>query len=141
MKFKIYTDGGSRGNPGPGAFAFLIFDEAGHLVTCHKECLGVTTNNTAEYRGVLAALEEAKKRGAQDIDLFTDSELVSRQLVGKYKIKQPHLRALATKVREVETFFKEVTYTHLPREHEKIQMADELVNQAIDDAMIKSRKY
>jgi len=139
MKFQIYTDGGSRGNPGPSAFAFLIFDTSGQMVAAHKECIGVTTNNVAEYRAIVASLEEARKRGAQEVESFMDSELACRQLQGKYKVNQPHLKVLVEKVRILATSFKKITYNHVPRENEKIQLADSLVNDALDEAALRRR--
>jgi len=139
MKFQIYTDGGSRGNPGPSAFAFLIFDHSGNLVTLHKECIGVTTNNVAEYRAIVASLEEARKRGAEEVESFMDSELACRQLQGKYKVNQPHLKVLVEKVRNLATAFKKITYNHVRRENENIQLADSLVNEALDEAALRGR--
>jgi ribonuclease HI len=137
MKFEIYTDGGARGNPGPAAYGFLIFNSKGELIASHKKYLGVATNNVAEYQAIIASLEEAKRRGAQEVASFMDSELACRQLQGKYKVRQPHLQALHTKVRHLEASFKKITYTHVRRENEKIQMADALVNDALDEAQWK----
>src|SRR5258706_160595 len=133
MKFQIYTDGGARGNPGPAAYGFAIFNSKDELVTLGKKYLGTATNNVAEYQAIIASLEEAKRRGAQEIDSFMDSELACRQLQGKYKVKQPHLKILVEKVKSLETAFKKITYTHVPRENERIQMADALVNEALDE--------
>jgi ribonuclease HI len=139
MKVVIYTDGGARGNPGPGAFAYLLFDPAGREVFSGKEFLGVVTNNVAEYRAVIAALEEARRRGAREVELFTDSELVAKQLAGHYKVKQAHLAALVVKVRDLELSFEKVRYSNLPRTHERIARADGLVNEAIDEALERGR--
>jgi ribonuclease HI len=110
------------------------------LVAAHKECIGVTTNNVAEYRAILASLEEAKRRGAAEVESFMDSELACRQLQGKYKVNQPHLKVLVGKVRDLTAGFKRITYNHVPRENERIQLADSLVNEALDEAALRSRK-
>ena len=133
MKYQIYTDGGARGNPGPAAYGFAIFNSKDELVTLGKKYLGTATNNVAEYQAIIASLEEAKRRGALEIDSFMDSELACRQLQGRYKVKQPHLKVLVEKVKALETAFKKITYTHVPRENERIQMADALVNEALDE--------
>lgn len=133
MKYQIYTDGGARGNPGPAAYGFVIFNSKNELVTMGKKYLGTATNNVAEYQAIIASLEEVKRRGAQEIDSFMDSELACRQLQGRYKVKQPHLKVLVEKVKALEMAFKKITYTHVPRENERIQMADALVNEALDE--------
>jgi len=139
MKLELYTDGGARGNPGPGASAFVMFDDEEHLLFSHKKYLGTTTNNIAEYEAIISSLEEAKKRKATDVDLYTDSQLACFQLQGKYKVKQSHLKILFEKVRALESHFDKVNYQHVPREHEKIQMADQLVNDMLDEEEAKCR--
>jgi len=133
MKLRIYTDGGSRGNPGPSAIGFLIIGTDGALLAQHKEYIGEGTNNTAEYRAIITSLKEAKKMGGTEIESFTDSQLACRQLQGAYKVKQPHIRLLFNEVKAEEQSFKKVTYFHLPREDENIQVADALVNEALDE--------
>jgi ribonuclease HI len=139
MKLHIYSDGGARGNPGPAAIGFLILTPDHRLITERKKYLGTATNNTAEYHALIAAIEEAYRLGGKDIHCFMDSELVCRQLQGKYKVKQAHLKELALKVKQLETSFDKITYSHVPRENEKIQMADALVNEALDEAELKPR--
>ena len=128
----IYSDGGARGNPGPAAFGYLICDAKGEEMCEHAETIGATTNNVAEYTGVIRALERAAELGVKDISFFTDSELVQRQLTGVYRVKTPHIQDLYRKVLEQQKKFERVTYQHVPRTHEKIRQVDALVNQALD---------
>ncbi len=131
-KLYIYSDGGARGNPGPAAIGVLVCDEHGDVIDDHSETIGETTNNVAEYRAVLAGLGLAKKLGAEEIAYFVDSELVANQLNGKYRIKTPHILVLFKEVLAKLKMFRKVTFTHVPRTHEKIAQADKLVNQALD---------
>jgi ribonuclease HI len=133
-KLTVYSDGGARGNPGPAAIGVLILDASGEALQEHMETIGDATNNVAEYRAVIKGLELAKGLGGDEIDYFVDSELVAHQLTGKYRIKTPHIRDLFLKVREREKDFKRVSFTHVPRTHEKIYYVDKLVNQALNQA-------
>ncbi len=134
-KIKIYSDGGARGNPGPAAIGFLIEDEHGRRIQAHGETIGANTNNVAEYTAVIKALEAAHRLGAQEIDYYVDSQLVAFQLSGQYKVKTPHILVLFKRAKECAANFKKVTFTHVPREHEKLREADKLVNQALDEAI------
>ncbi|MHC4842648.1 MAG: ribonuclease HI family protein, partial [Planctomycetota bacterium] len=96
----IYTDGGSRGNPGPSAAAFTLNDAQGKQIAAKAFYLGETTNNVAEYTSVLKALECAKQYNRQRISIFSDSELLVHQLNGKYKVKSENIRPLFEEVRE-----------------------------------------
>ena len=125
----IHTDGGARGNPGPAAIGVVI--ELNGTTHRFKECIGETTNNQAEYRAVILALEKAVTLGASEIDIFLDSELVQQQLSGNYKVKNKDLAPLFVKVWNLSQQFKRVKYTHVRREDNKL--ADKLVNQALDD--------
>ena len=131
-KLQIFSDGGARGNPGPAAIGILICDEKGQGLQEHNETIGEATNNIAEYTAVMVGLELAKKLGAREIQYFVDSELVARQLSGKYRVKTPHILRLFQAVKERERYFSRVTYTQIPRTHEKIRHVDRLVNQALD---------
>lgn len=131
---KINSDGGSRGNPGPAASAYVVYDDNEVIIHEESKYLGSTTNNVAEYTSVLMALEwlsENKEMMAGDIEFFMDSELVVKQLTGVYRIKSPHLKPLAIKVKSLLTnlphkvFFKAVR-----RGYNK--EADRLVNVALD---------
>ena len=130
MKYVIFTDGGARGNPGPAGVGVAIFDEKGKILKKIAQYLGERTNNEAEYEAVLLALEQASKLGAGEVVINLDSELVARQLNNVYRVKNNRMRALVIKVHNIETKFKKVSYKHIPRE--KNELADHLVNEAID---------
>ncbi len=127
---QLYTDGGSRGNPGKAAYAFLIYDGEKKL-WARKERLGVTTNNVAEYTAVLEGLKKAREFD-DEVEVFSDSQLVVRQLSGEYKVKKRHLRKLYTKIKRLEAEFKAVSYSHKPRTSRMQKLADRLVNEALD---------
>ncbi|OQA58362.1 MAG: 14.7 kDa ribonuclease H-like protein [Candidatus Omnitrophica bacterium ADurb.Bin277] len=133
-KLTIYSDGGARGNPGPAAIGFLILGPDGGKIAEHGELIGETTNNVAEYTAVIRAMTVACETGADEIDYFTDSELVAKQLSGIYKLKAEHLKSLFAQVKEKEKKFKRVSYFNLPREHGKIRHVDRLVNIALNRA-------
>lgn len=131
-KLIIYTDGGARGNPGPAAIGVAIFDVANthNPIKTLSLYLGETTNNQAEYKALIAGLEEAKKLGAQELVCFLDSELVVKQLTGLYKIKEAGLKDLAMDALRLKNTFTQVEFKHIPREKNKL--ADQLVNEALD---------
>ena len=123
-------DGGSRGNPGPAAAAAVASDEAGNAVLERSRYLGETTNNVAEYQGVLLALELARELGADDVEVVNDSELVARQIGGQYRVKQDHLKPLHREVMDALRGFERWQVRSVRREHNK--RADELVNEELD---------
>jgi ribonuclease HI len=131
MGLSIYTDAGARGNPGPAAIAVLVFRD-GRLVKQHGEYIGEVTNNQAEYRAIIKALELAHSMGAKELELFTDSELVARQLKGTYKVKDAKLKPLHEKVKALEKGFEKVSYSSVPRGNLRIWLADKLVNKILD---------
>lgn len=133
-KAKVYSDGGARGNPGPAAIGVLLCDEQDQKISDHGEVIGETTNNVAEYTGVIRGLTLAAEFGAEEIDYFLDSELVARQLSGVYKLKAEHLKPFFMDVKAREKKFKRVSYFNLPREHAKIKHVDKLVNIALNRA-------
>jgi ribonuclease HI len=128
----IYTDGGSRGNPGPAAFALLVYDSKGKLLESHSEYIGENTNNVAEYRGILKALHMARKHGSGDVLCIMDSELAVMQLSGKYRIKKSHLLELFGLVKKEEGHFRSVTYSHVRRDDRRISLADRMLNRTLD---------
>jgi len=93
-KAVLYTDGASRGNPGPAAIGAVIKDGQGRVLARISKRIGRTTNNQAEYRAVIAALEEAVRLGAAGVEIKSDSELVVRQINGRYRVKNPGLKPL-----------------------------------------------
>ncbi len=128
---RVYTDGGSRGNPGLAAYAFLIFKDGKKLYESGRK-LGTTTNNVAEYTAVLEGLRKAAEFD-DSAEVFSDSELVIKQLNGEYKVKNAHLKELHYKIGEVEKNFKKVKYSNNPREHPMQKLADKLVNKSLDE--------
>lgn len=126
-KLTIYTDGGARGNPGPAGIGVHIEEEGDF-----KEYIGEATNNQAEYKAVVLALEKAKEVGGEELEFFLDSELVVKQLNQEYKIKDKELAKLFVKIWNLRQNFKKITFTHIRREKNKI--ADALANQAMDQA-------
>lgn len=130
MKLTTFTDGGARGNPGPAAAGIVIKNEEGETLKSFGVYLGEQTNNFAEYTALLEALKSAKDLGATEIDCFLDSELVVKQMKREYKVKEPALQKLFIKVHNAATFFKKVTYRHIPREKNK--EADAEVNKTLD---------
>ena len=131
-KMYIYTDGGSRGNPGQSAIGVVICNGSKQVVHSYKQRIGYGTNNEAEYKALIKGLEIAVAFGKDDVVFFSDSELLIRQINGKYKIRSRNLIALYDEVRCREKSFKKVTYIHQRRENEFIQECDRLVNQALD---------
>ena len=130
-KLVIYTDGASRGNPGKSAIAFLIFDINGTLITLNKKKIGIHSNNEAEYLAMFNALDEARNHTKGEVDCYSDSKLMISQLKQEWKIKKTHLKELHAKVKELEKYFKKVTYHHVRRTDKIISMADSLVNEAL----------
>ena len=131
MKLFINTDGGARGNPGPSGIGVVIADGTGKNISLHKKYIGEATNNVAEYKALILALAEAHKIAADDLQINMDSELIVRQMQGRYKIKEPTLKVLAGEVLVLIKNFKSVSFNHVRREQNKL--ADKLVNEAIDE--------
>ena len=128
----IYTDGGSRGNPGPSAIGIVFYDEKKQRIAEYKECIGHSTNNRAEYKAVIKALELATAHCRKKLMVFMDSELVVKHLSGDYRIKNEDLRALFYILKDREKAFESVVYNHTCRENQFIKEADKLVNDALD---------
>jgi len=135
IKVSIHTDGGARGNPGPAGIGVVIADEAGKTVKTVHKYIGEATNNQAEYEAVWVGLQAAKEFNAREVDFFLDSELVVEQMNRNYKIKNEALGKMFIKIWNLSQDFSRVTYTHVPRERNKL--ADQLVNQAIDEHLSK----
>jgi ribonuclease HI len=132
VKVVVHVDGGSRGNPGPAAGAAVISSPDGVLLAQASELLGVTTNNVAEYRGLLLGLERARELGATEVELVNDSELVAKQLTGVYKVKHPDMRPLHAEARAALRAFERWSIRSVPRTQN--EAADALVNAALDAA-------
>ncbi len=131
MKLKIFIDGASRGNPGPGAAAAVIFDDAGSVIKEAGKFLGTCTNNFAEYSAFWLALDAAQKIGASEVSLFSDSELLVKQFNGIYKIKKPELAEFMLKIKSRASFFNRLCVAHIPREINTL--ADKLANKILDE--------
>jgi ribonuclease HI len=130
VKVVVHVDGGSRGNPGPAAGAAVICSPDGKLLAQASELLGVTTNNVAEYRGLLLGLRRASQLGATEVELVNDSELVARQLTGAYKVKHPDMRPLHAQAMACLRAFERWSIRSVPRAQN--ERADALVNAALD---------
>jgi probable phosphoglycerate mutase len=127
-----YIDGGARGNPGPAAYGVRIESKDGTLVEEFGEAIGHATNNVAEYRGLLAALEWAREHRRSRLHVRSDSLLLVQQMLGRYKVKHPGLQPLHAKARRLAEEIGEVTFEHVGRSRNA--HADRLANQAMDDA-------
>ncbi len=126
-----YIDGGSRGNPGPAGYGVRIEDEQKVLVEELRGALGVATNNVAEYHGLLAALAWAAERGVAALEIRSDSELLVKQMLGVYRVKNPGLQPLHQKARLLAARVGRVRFVHVRRELNKD--ADRLANLAMDE--------
>jgi ribonuclease HI len=126
----IYTDGGARGNPGPAGIGAVAYDENGTIIFEISKYLGEMTNNQAEYRALIAALEKASEIGAETIEVMMDSELIVKQINRQYKVKNAGLAPLFLKVHNLTQQFKSAKFRHIPRERNKV--ADALANEAMD---------
>jgi len=129
----VYADGGSRGNPGPSAIGAVVFDPSTSPPTrlaAVSERIGVTTNNVAEYKALIAGLQAAQQFSPGTVHVRADSKLVIEQLAGRWKVKQPHLKPLHAQARALLDTFARVDLAHVPREQNTD--ADALVNAALD---------
>lgn len=129
-QFKLFTDGGSRGNPGPAAIGGVLYADDKEIANFSKY-LGQGTNNQAEYTALLTGLELAGQHNITELACFLDSELVVKQLNHEYKVKDKDLAKLFLKVYNLSQSFKKITFTHVRREFNK--EADRLVNLALDN--------
>lgn len=129
-KVVLYADGGSRGNPGPSAAGFVVEDEQGTVLETWNKYLGITTNNQAEYHGLVAGLEWCKNHHVSSVQVRLDSLLVVNQLKGVFKVKNRDLWTLYETAKKLQSSFKTITFSHVPRELNKL--ADAEVNKALD---------
>ena len=132
MKARLSTDGGSRGNPGPAAYGYVLEAEDGTVLDARGEAIGTATNNVAEYSGLIAGLASALERGVEEVEVISDSELLVKQMRGEYKIKNEALRSLADEAKRWARRLDRVDYVHVRRAHN--ELADRLVNEALDSA-------
>ena len=132
MKAKLFTDGGSRGNPGPSAYAYVLEAEDGTVLDARGKAIGVATNNVAEYAALVAGLGRAIEAGVRDLEVVSDSELLVKQMRGEYRVKNKALQELFLDASRLARQIHRVTYTAVRREHN--ELADSLVNEALDRA-------
>ena len=126
----LYSDGASRGNPGPAAIAFRIVRADGVELAAEGRKIGRATNNVAEYRAAIAALERARELGVAEVELRMDSELVVKQIHGDYRVKEPRLADLKAEIDALLGGFRDWRVRHVPRE--KNTETDRLANEALD---------
>lgn len=131
-KIITFTDGASRGNPGPAGIGAYLLDENEKSLAEVSAYVGITTNNEAEYRALILALSRALEMKANVVQCFLDSELVVRQLNGQYRVKHETMQKFFAEVRALMSKFESVTFTHVPREHPHQRIADKLANRGID---------
>ncbi len=130
MKAKLFTDGGSRGNPGPAAYGYVLEADDGTVLDARGEAIGRATNNVAEYSGLVAGMEKAVELGVRELEVVSDSELLVKQMRGEYRVKNAALRELWEEATDLERQFGRVRFTAVRREHN--ELADRLVNDALD---------
>ena len=134
MKARLFTDGGARGNPGPAAAAYVLEAENGVVLAAHGQTIGVATNNVAEYQALVAGLARAAELGVHELEVVSDSELLVKQMRGEYRVKNAALRELSVQAARLARRVGTVTYTAVRREHN--ELADRLVNEALDGAQL-----
>jgi ribonuclease HI len=127
----IFTDGAAEPNPGPAAIGAIIKDKQGRLITTIARSIGRATNNQAEYKAIIAALEHAITLGANQVEIHSDSELVVRQINGEYRVKKATLKPLYQQVKQLLGLLEGFTITHIPRQQNT--EADNLANKALRD--------
>jgi ribonuclease HI len=132
VKLVLHVDGGSRGNPGPAAIGVVVAGPDGAVLDEVAEAIGVTTNNVAEYRALLRGLERARALGATELEIVNDSELIARQLTGRYKVKHPAMKPLYLEAMDALRGFERWKIRTVPRALNAD--ADALVNAALDAA-------
>jgi ribonuclease HI len=125
----LFCDGASRGNPGPGSYGYVIYED-GNVIAEHGKTLGSVTNNVAEYEGAIQGLAHCVRLQATEVTLKSDSQVLVRQLNGQYKVKAPHLKEMVERAKKLIATFQRVTLIHIPREENSV--ADKLANAALD---------
>ena len=133
MKARLFTDGGARGNPGPAAYGFVLEAEDGTVLAAEGQAIGETTNNVAEYSGLIAGLRKAVELQVPEVEVVSDSELMVKQMRGEYKVKNEALRELSLEAARLARQLGNVEYRHVKRAHN--ELADRLVNEALDAAV------
>jgi ribonuclease HI len=132
LKARLFTDGGARGNPGPAAYGFVLEAEDGTVLAAEGHAIGSTTNNVAEYSGLIAGLRKAIELDVSSLEVVSDSELMVKQMRGEYRVKNEALRGLCVEATALARRLESVEYRHVKRAHN--ELADRLVNDALDAA-------
>jgi ribonuclease HI len=132
VKARLFTDGGARGNPGPAAAAYVLEAEDGTVLDAHGEAIGVTTNNVAEYRALVAGLAKAVEIGVDELEVVSDSELLVRQMTGEYRVKNAALIDLSLEAAQLARGIRRIRYVAVRRAEN--ELADRMVNDALDAA-------
>ena len=132
MKARLHTDGGARGNPGPAAYGYVLEAQDGTVLAAEGQAIGSTTNNVAEYSGLIAGLRRAVDLRVTDVEVVSDSELMVKQMRGEYRVKNEALRTLSLEAAALARQLVSVEYRHVKRAHN--ELADKLVNDALDAA-------
>lgn len=139
MKVVIEADGGSRGNPGPAGYGAVVWSQDRRTVLAEtKQAIGRATNNVAEYRGLIAGLDDALNLGAGDVSVLMDSKLVVEQMSGRWRVKHPDLVELHAQARSLAAQFRRISFSWIPREQNAY--ADRLANEAMDAAAQTDRR-
>jgi len=128
---RIFTDGGSRGNPGPSAYAIVV-SEDGEIIHKHSEYLGINTNNYAEYRGLIAGLTKALELKAESVEIIMDSQLVIKQMNGEYKVKGENIKNLYLDAKALSSMIPKISFKNVRRSELLIPVADALLNEELD---------
>ncbi|HEX2052877.1 MAG TPA: reverse transcriptase-like protein [Actinomycetota bacterium] len=129
--YKLHTDGGARGNPGPAGIGVVLQSPEGEVVAEVGRGIGWATNNVAEYEGLIEGLQQARSHGVTALDVYMDSTLVIEQMKGKWKVKHPGLQPLHAKARKLAREFDRITFRAVPRAQNK--HADRLSNKGMDE--------
>jgi ribonuclease HI len=129
--FTVYSDGGSRGNPGKAAYAIVVTED-GEILHEHAEYLGIHTNNYAEYRGLIAGIAKVLDYKATEAEFVMDSQLVIRQMNGEYKVKNPDMKVLYEDAKSLCSMIPKVSFRNVRRSEELIPRADFLLNKELD---------
>lgn len=132
LRVKVNVDGGARGNPGPAAIAAVVSNEDGEILRAESEAIGKATNNVAEYRALILGIKLAQELGADEVELIGDSELIVRQIEGRYKVKDAGLKPLYAEAKAALEKLPSWSIRHVKRELNS--EADRLVNEALDAA-------
>ncbi|MBU0624338.1 MAG: ribonuclease HI family protein [Candidatus Thermoplasmatota archaeon] len=131
-EFSVYTDGASRGNPGPSAISYAMYDFTGNLIEKGAKCIGKHTNSEAEYEALLWAIEKVRERTCDHLKLFSDSEFMVRQINGEYKASNERMKKYLARTLANKELFTTFEVRHVPRDNPRMQLVDHLANEALD---------